>query len=436
MTLIDILTTILSVMIEGLVLAYYSRSIMTYRYTQTQSNAVIAVGYILYGVICGMEIPALNLLGFIVITFAVLRMGFSEGLWDAAVKTLILTALMMSGELIVALVFRLDLNDSYYHSVTLVGDFIFVMASKLIYCILVLMFKNISIKHGRTYRLKHWICIVALPVATLILLGCLGNICSVLSVKLAMILSLAVVLLILSDFAVYIIYDMTIDGLIKSEELESVRHKEELDYESYTLIKEKYSELKLLVHNFEKYCQNIEGMLNNDQLEALSLVKDIENKSKEFLLVEYTNNKALNILLSQKMEQCNKLKIDFRIHIKDMDLSFFNESDIVAIFANLVDNAIESCQESANKQILLSIYTMNDAYIVIRVDNSADNEPVIRNGMLQSRKKDNEIHGLGVISVKEALKRYNGHLRWSYDKDTKRFNTIIMISRYSNSENE
>lgn len=436
MTIIDILTTILSVMIEGLVLTYYSQSIMTCRYSKTQSNVVIAVGYVLYCLICSMEIPAFNLVAFIIITFAVLRIGFSEEIRDVTVKTLILTALMMSGELVVALVFRLDLNDSYYYNVTLIGDFIFVMASKLIYSILVLMLKSITTKHEKVYHRKLWGCILALPIVTLILLHCLGNICSMLNDRLALVLSVTVVLLILSNFIVYFTYDMAIDGLIKSEENESIRHKDELDYECYMLMKQKYSELKLLVHDFEKYCKNIEGMLNKDQLEALSLVNDIESKNKEFLLVEYTNNKALNILLSQKMEKCNKLKMDFRIYIKDVDLSFFDETDIVAIFANLMDNAIEGCQESAAKQIFLSIYTMNDAYIVIRVDNSADKEPILRNGMLQSRKKDKEFHGLGVVSIKKALRRYNGHLRWSYDKETKLFNTIIMISRYSNLEKE
>ena len=128
------------------------------------------------------------------------------------------------------------------------------------------------------------------------------------------------------------------------------------------------------------------------------------------------------------MKECNIEAIEFQIYIQDIDISFISEADIVAIFANLLDNAIESCKLSENKKIFLSIYDMNSAFVVIRVDNSADSEPSVEDGRLLTQKKDKAAHGIGVLSIKQALKNYDGKIRWSYDNDKRVFNTTIIIN--------
>lgn len=210
-------------------------------------------------------------------------------------------------------------------------------------------------------------------------------------------------------------------------------NKQEMDSKSYQIMKEKYDELKIMAHDFDKYCNSIEGLLNKEQGEALRMTQTIKSKNKEFLLVEYTNNTALNILLSQKMKECNDENIDFQLYVKDIDLSFIAEIDVVSIFANLIDNAIESCQISENKKIFLSINIMNDSYIVIRIDNSADKEPTVINNRLSTLKHDKENHGIGFLSIQKSLEKYNGSLRWSYNKDSRIFTTTIMINISQNS---
>lgn len=186
-----------------------------------------------------------------------------------------------------------------------------------------------------------------------------------------------------------------------------------------------------MVHDFEKYCRNIEGMLNADQNDVRSVIHDLENKNKEFLLTEYTNNKALNILLAQKAEECIGEDIVFQIYAQDIDLSFLAELDVVSIFANLMDNAIESCRSSADKRIFLSVYGMNDAYVVIKVENSCSTRPRQNNGLLISSKDDSDMHGIGMESINHALERYDGRLKWSYDRGAGMFNTMIMINYFA-----
>ena len=62
--------------------------------------------------------------------------------------------------------------------------------------------------------------------------------------------------------------------------------------------------------------------------------------------------------------------------------------DTVAIFSNLINNAIEACSNSARKDIFIDLYTVNNAFSVIKVENYADKEPIVVEGMLRSGKDE------------------------------------------------
>lgn len=208
--------------------------------------------------------------------------------------------------------------------------------------------------------------------------------------------------------------------------MNQLKYKKSIDEKSYQLIREKYNELKILIHDFEKYYNYINEKVTDGQ-EVQALTKKLKDKNKEFLIVEYTDNKALNILLSQKIKECNNKNIDFQIYAQNIALSFIEENDVIAIFGNLMDNAVESCMISKDKKIFLQIHTMNDKFLVISLENSADKAPVLKNDKLMTFKDDKDNHGIGLMSVKQALVNYKGHLQWEYNEDKHAFVTTILI---------
>lgn len=429
MNLMYILTTLFAVIAECFILIYYSNGTMNYRYSRFRSNIGIIAGFAVYGVMCFSGNIFVNVIGFVTVTYASLYVGFSENKGSLILKTAILTILMMVSELLVSLYFKVDFENSYNNSMTILEDIIFTLSSKIIYCIAIIVLKNVSVKRNKIYPSHNIVYFMILPISTFILLNCLGKVCSELSTESAILVLTAMTALIISNFVIYIAYDKMIDNILKIDELQKINHKEKLDRISYNLIKEKYDELRIMVHDFNNYCSLIEGEISESSPEALSVINKIRNRNKEFLLVEYTENKALNILLSQKMEMCNKENIDFQIYVQNIDLSFMDEMDIIAVFANLIDNAYESCLQASERKIFLKIYAMNNTYAIIRIDNSAEREPEIKDGVLITKKEDKERHGLGISSVKKALKKYDGHLKWSYDEKKRLFRTTIMLAQ-------
>ena len=431
MTLTDILSTALSAVLECFILIYYSNSVMNYRHSRMRSDLIIIAGYTIYFGICLLENMPLNICAFVVINFCVLKLGYKDNTGTCVLRVVVLTILMMFGEFMTALIMRIDISDEFYSTATIAENYIIVTASKLIYFIAVIMLRRFSVRREEEYSSVSFLWLLILPATTILFMVFYGRILSGLAPDDAAAVSVILIMLMLSNFVVYAVNDRIIDTGIRIRQLQEISSKNELDHKSYELIKEKYEALRIVAHDFNKYCNNIEALLTVDQGEALAQLQKIKNKNKELLLVEYTNNKALNLLLSQKIQECGRLGVDIQICVRDVDMSFIEETDIVSIFANLIDNAIESSIESQNKKIFLNLYTMNEAYIVIRVDNSADSEPVVSDGRLNTRKKNKEQHGIGITSITNALSNYQGKLRWSYDKASKVFTTIALINQQS-----
>lgn len=428
---IRFITLIISIMAECLIMIYYTNSIMRYKSTRINSNIIIIIAYAAYCIICIFQNTVANVIGFIVINLFALYFGFRENFNGIVLKVSILTVLMMFSELIAALFVNIEIDKEIYNQINSMEDITYSLTSKVSYCVLVIIFRRISISRSQKYKAKEAYWLLLLPLSTCIFLSIFNKIHILLNGENQWAAVLLCLLLILTNFVVYIVCDRIMEKNRKIRYLQALESKRETDLKSYRAIKEKYDDLRIMVHDFEKYCRNIEGMLNADQNDVRSVIHDLENKNKEFLLTEYTNNKALNILLAQKAEECIGEDIVFQIYAQDIDLSFLAELDVVSIFANLMDNAIESCRNSADKRIFLSVYGMNDAYIVIKVENSCVRPPQHNNGLLISSKDDSDMHGIGMESINHALERYDGRLKWSYDCGAGMFNTMIMINYFA-----
>ena len=426
-SLIISINTELSVLIECIALIYFSNSVMQYRNSRTKSNLLIIAGYAVYGVICAFYVPALNILSFIIINFIVLHWGFSDSTKATALRVIILTAIMMFWELVFSLLTDTKIEQGTYGNINPVLDAIMVIFSKTMYFISLVMLKRFAPgRSGKSTPEMVWL--IPLPICSCLFFMLFNKMFAQVDYGARAVFIVLGIMLIATNFAVYIICDRIVERNARIQYLQEIEHKNEIDFQKYNLLKEKYEDMRIMAHDFNKYCKSIEGMLGENSGAALEMIRSLESKNRSLLLVEYTDNDALNVLLTQKSEECSHNGIDFQIYIQDVSLSFINEADTVAIFANLMDNAIEASGRSTAKKIFLSIYEMNNAFTVIRLDNSAGNEPIISNGALMTSKSDKTLHGIGMSSIKKALADYDGKIRWSYNSETKTFNTTVLIN--------
>lgn len=130
--------------------------------------------------------------------------------------------------------------------------------------------------------------------------------------------------------------------------------------------------------------------------------------------------------------------LDFFLIHSNFNVEFPSNSDIqsqdiCAILSNLLDNAIEACEKNkvaSNKWINLTIRVIN-AMIVIKVENSMEVKPIIKNNNLLTSKADDKLHGWGIKIVKSAVEKYGGVIKYTVSED--KFRVVVTLN-YNKSE--
>ena len=193
-------------------------------------------------------------------------------------------------------------------------------------------------------------------------------------------------------------------------------------------LNEKYEHSRIMNHDFREHLNVLKTLISEDIQKAQEYVGKIEKECEDSKIEKYSDNNILNILLIRKKKECEENGIKLNITSTNPKLDFIDGMDTVAIFSNLINNAIEACSSSARRDIFIDLYTVNNAFSVIKVEHYADKEPIVVEGMLRSGKDDGNSHGIGIKSINNSLSKYDGKMSWSYDKAKGMFRTVISIN--------
>ncbi|MEW9079997.1 GHKL domain-containing protein [Terrisporobacter glycolicus] len=211
---------------------------------------------------------------------------------------------------------------------------------------------------------------------------------------------------------------IVINNLIKSmkskSELKAINDKLDMQYNYYLNIQESQMKVRKLYHDINNHMACINQIENEDINEYIDSIK---KELKDFDNAFDSGNRILDIILSDKQSECMKNNIDFFCDINFEKCDFVEMIDVSAIFANMIDNAIEACKKVENDRYINLRGTIVKSYYVIKCENSKSNEIKMKNNRIISSKKDSFLHGIGLSSIKESLKKYDGDMETIDEKN-------------------
>lgn len=198
------------------------------------------------------------------------------------------------------------------------------------------------------------------------------------------------------------------NGRLKME-LRLLEQQANIQYEYYAAQEEKYNESIAILHDTGRHLNMIEGIYAAEQAgRAKEYTNEIRKILKPLIPRQYTNNPILNILLHDKKRIAKMHGISVTLEIGNADLAFMEPIEVTTIFGNLLDNAIEACQQiKSNQYITLRIDSYRD-FIAIHMVNSSSGKTAWRGERPLSRKGGN--HGIGLLNVERIVKKYNGSM--------------------------
>lgn len=232
-------------------------------------------------------------------------------------------------------------------------------------------------------------------------------------------------------YILFVIYDVTALGLLfgglayddlkeKNKLLETLIMKENQYVE---MNRRAIDEINIKSHDLKHYL----AVLESGGEITTQLKSEIKNVVSFYDGIAKTGNELLDTILTEKSMLCSAKGIKLTYMIDAKCLESIASTDLVAMFSNILDNAINylsTIEEEQKRYCSLRVYEKS-GQTVIHADNYCEAKPKFKDGLPITTNADQENHGFGLLSIRHIARRYGGNLSIGVDDNMYNLNIII-----------
>lgn len=434
-TYIEIIIISLVLVSEALIVKTYTGYIFSRKHSKSVEVSAYLFGYVsLFLVYFLINNMFANALAYFIVNAIILHAIYSCGAISAVIHSAILSALMGISEVITSLILSFYSKEYSAYTYRLSVLVAFSIMSKLIYVIFCILSSKIFTPHKvGTYDNHSMLSLCTLPIASVCIATTIAYVCLSIELPFHLQIAVSICLVILLFANIYTLYIYTNTEKANREILliKLAMQKDKYDAEYYKMLEEQYDRQRILVHDVKNHMQTINGLAAEGDIEEIQRYINEWGYDKALQKpARYCHNAILNIIVSKVAKDCIENGIAFHCDIRDRSVDFIDDTDISALFGNLLSNAYEAARTSEEKLIEMDIKIKPDQKTTtVKISNSC-NEPPTKNemGLFVSRKVDKEKHGLGQKSIKRIIEKYGGTSETYYDEVEKRFEMVIVFS--------
>ena len=239
-----------------------------------------------------------------------------------------------------------------------------------------------------------------------------------------------VVVFALVNIAAYLLVNQVRKLERQKYELKTLNDRFELQQDKYDEAIGVWNNVRKVQHDIKHHLTVIDGFLQENRIgECNKYVKDLIPETSKMGKIISSDNLALDYLINSKM--CALEDTEVIVSGAVGDLSDIPNRELVSIFGNIIDNAIEAISGLEEKRIELLFSRQGDNRIII-CKNTIRESVLNQNGELISTKKDKNSHGLGHLIVEECVSRLDGMI--NYSESGNMFSVQIILPFKRNSE--
>ena len=170
-------------------------------------------------------------------------------------------------------------------------------------------------------------------------------------------------------------------------------------------------------HDFKNVILLIKELIRDEQYNKATemLDKYSEGYKNNNLTEIVSDNIVLNYLLNRKINQCREVEIDMACYILG-NIAGVDDMDLYILLENLCDNAIEAAGQCEKPSIKLQI-AENNASMYIDIGNTTKGNVLNNNPDMNTTKKDKNMHGFGIMNIRDIIDKYNGNINYEQQGD-------------------
>ena len=239
------------------------------------------------------------------------------------------------------------------------------------------------------------------------------------------------ILIFISNIAILFLLERMEYAASEREQLLMLNQQIQLQSKNMTSASELYSAQRKKVHDFRAHLNILNQLMKNQEYSAAEeyLEKITEQQTDRLFLVN-THYPILDALFNTKAAEATQKKISIDFEVNDLSNLPFDVSDMVVLLSNLLDNAIEACQQydKGDKAIHVMAVAQQDFFISVR---NTSEPVVIISGSIPTTKPEPQMHGFGLANIRLILERYSGEYTMFYENGWFQFTADIPFTPIS-----
>ena len=233
---------------------------------------------------------------------------------------------------------------------------------------------------------------------------------------------------IMNVFVYYLINDIVIrDAKLHEKEMLELQVKNQI--QMYRSVSENFDIQKRKSHEFKNQILCIEALLKDKEYDrAVDYVSKISKGFFKERNAINTNQVVVNAILNTKYEEAINKHIVFVFKVNDLSNIKMEDEDLVVILANLLNNAIEACENCIGKKVIKFKFMMEEQMIILSVKNTCNQMIIYHNNEIATTKMINQDeHGVGIKNIIRIVEKYNGEYVIQNDEDQFYFSIFIPL---------
>lgn len=279
-------------------------------------------------------------------------------------------------------------------------------------------------KKDSTYSLKwnEWFVLLIIPVISIFTMSFVSliiiNIEEQLSPMQHIFSILSILGILMTNSLVYVLYVNMQKDHAKQLEYSILQQAFKSQEKSVEETKILYQSVRSIRHDLKQHFQVALTMLHSGKInEAVDYMEKYNDTVLDGISNKvFCDNDVVNYIINSKSKICSDRHIKIYIYIAN-EIPGFSDLDLCVLLGNALANAIEGVSGDGNNEIYLELRNV-DNFFMISVKNTITNSVLEYNPNLISTKNEKEVHGLGILSMKEVVQKYNGSIEF-YESDNK-----------------
>ena len=168
-----------------------------------------------------------------------------------------------------------------------------------------------------------------------------------------------------------------------------------------------YTAQRHKVHDFQAHLNTLQDLLQNQEYDAAEqYLNSVSKEQTDRSFLVNSHHAILDALFNTKATEAIQKRIDIDFELNDLSALPFDVSDMVVLFSNLLDNAIEACEKIEGDRLKQSfLFSVRNTTLPVE----------IKNDTIQTTKPNASLHGFGLSNIKLILNKYHADFVMDYE---------------------